>query len=445
MTETVAVVEPRPAKKQRVHSVEFWRFAFTAFVAIYHLEISLRGFALKLLPSGSTAVEFFFILAGFTMAMSAKRRSDALGDTPMASREAHKLAIDFVKGKLKAIYPILIVVLVIHIFFLNPGLTTLWSKIRAFMNDEWHLTFMVGTPFGYNNGMAVRGGIAALTPLWFLTELILVGYIYTYLINKNYNFMAWAAPAIALLGYIMFTLFIVYEQHFDPLGFSSAYNPRPQAGYSILDFAAPMGFLNSGTVHALAEMAMGISIFQLYDYLSKKKWRLPGKILLQAIELFALYRFFSLLFFAPLGLENFKRVLYIMVIVVLAFLNKTWLSRALNNIVSKGLGKISLTMYLIHWPLAMVYMSFVSALKAWAVKGMGNFDSFAIGLWNTLQDACKYDAAARSFTMTATDVVLYLLLVLAASVAITAFIAIVRKIAVALYGKYRSSCVVASN
>jgi len=409
------ITEIKPIKKKRVHSVEFWRFVFTALVAIYHLEISLRGFTLKLMPSGTTAVEFFFILAGFTMAMSAKRRSDKLGGLPMSTREAHKLAINYVKDKLKAIYPILIIVLIVHIFFLSTGFTTFGQRIKAFLNDEWHMTFMIGTPFGYNNGGASRGGIAALTPFWFLTELLLVGYIYTFLVNKNFNLMTWASPAIALLGYIFFTL----------------------NSSSILEFYSKMGFLNAGTVHALSEMAMGISIFQLYEYLSNKKWRLPGKILLQVIELFAIVRFFMLVFFAPLGLENFKRVLYLMVIIVFSFLNKTWLSNALNNFVSKGLGKISLAMYLIHWPLAMVYVSFIGFLKTHVAGSLGS-DPNAVGFWNALENACVYDYKTRGFNLTATDAVIYLLMVIGSAIIITLLIAVLKYVSKLLYGKYRA-------
>ena len=61
-----------PAGQKRVSAVEFWRFVFTVMVSLYHLEI----FFMKksLFPSGSGAVEFFFVLAGFLLAMGAEKR-----------------------------------------------------------------------------------------------------------------------------------------------------------------------------------------------------------------------------------------------------------------------------------------------------------------------------------------------------------------------------------
>ena len=73
--EAAVLPQPQPQaqpKRKRVSAVEFWRFVFTVMVSLYHMEI----FFMKktLFPSGSGAVEFFFVLAGFTLAMSAERR-----------------------------------------------------------------------------------------------------------------------------------------------------------------------------------------------------------------------------------------------------------------------------------------------------------------------------------------------------------------------------------
>ena len=67
-------------KKRRISSVEFWRFVFTVMVSLYHLEI----FFMKksLFPSGSGAVEFFFVLAGFLLGMGAEKRHLARGGRP---------------------------------------------------------------------------------------------------------------------------------------------------------------------------------------------------------------------------------------------------------------------------------------------------------------------------------------------------------------------------
>jgi peptidoglycan/LPS O-acetylase OafA/YrhL len=96
--------------RSRASTAEFWRFAFTVLVCLYHLEIFFVR--RELLISGSSAVEFFFLLAGFLMAKSAARAMEGRTE-PVSVREAHAKALDFVKKKLKAIYPILIIVLLL--------------------------------------------------------------------------------------------------------------------------------------------------------------------------------------------------------------------------------------------------------------------------------------------------------------------------------------------
>ena len=75
-----------PKKSRRVASVEFWRFLFTVLVCLYHFEILFPK--RKLFLSGSSAVEFFFVLAGFTIAMSAAHKMERQIE-PVTTRQAH--------------------------------------------------------------------------------------------------------------------------------------------------------------------------------------------------------------------------------------------------------------------------------------------------------------------------------------------------------------------
>jgi peptidoglycan/LPS O-acetylase OafA/YrhL len=387
---------PAP-KKGRVSSVEFWRFAFTVMVAVYHFEIFFMSMQ-KRLPSGSTAVEFFFILAGFTMAMSASRRMDARQGLPMTTREAHALAIKYVRDKLTAIYPILAVTLVITIVIIPAG--SFLSKLGNLMNSEWEWLFMVGTPMGYDNGAA------PLVPLWFLTQLLVVGYAYTFLMYRKHDAAMFAAPLIAVLGYIFFTL----------------------NSSNILDFYVKMGAFNAGTVHALSEMAMGIALYQIYAHLKKRNLSRMAVYLLTALELYAIYRYLALTFFQQVGIDNFRRLPYIMIIVLTSFLNVTFLSKILNNSVSKALGRISLTMYLIHFPMATVYFN----MKMWtAMNFMNNpiagqlfsfFNGMGMGGFGT--------------GLTFRDAFTYIVFVILVSLLITIFIAAFRRFAAPLLRQF---------
>jgi hypothetical protein len=72
-------------------------------------------------------------------------------------------------------------------------------------------------------------------------------------------------------------------------------------------------------------MAAGISIHQLYAYLKKHDWKLFGIIICQLLELFAIYRFAALTINAPVGIDNFRRIPYLLIIILLSFLNITFL------------------------------------------------------------------------------------------------------------------------
>ena len=392
-----------PLKQPRVYSVEFWRFAFTVIVALYHLEIYYQK---KLMPSGTSAVEFFFILAGFTIAMSAARRVEHRGKRETDSREAHALALDYLKKKLKAIYPLLALTLVIALVVIpvfGLGFTfsfgapapepsfgaKLLDGLKSLINSEWEWLMMVGTPAGFNNETAIS---APIVPLWFLTQLLLVGYLYTFLVNRKYDLMMFLAPVISVIG---FTFFLLNSEH-------------------NLDFYIKMGLFNAGTVRALTQMAMGISIFQIYQRITSRDWSLFGKIILQLLELFAIYRYCALTFGAQLGMDNFKRIPYILIIILLSFSNVTLLSKLLNRKFMEKLGKLSLTMYLIHFPLASIYMNMVYSMKrnGSLTRALPNF------LFRSGGSAGWY----QSIPLSLGDVVMYLPFVIIISILMNLFI-----------------------
>lgn len=387
MTKTI------PARGERVMSVEFWRFLFTVLVSVYHLEIFFFS-GEKLFTSGTSAVEFFFILAGFTLAMSAKRRAGAL-ETPVTPKEAHGLARDYVKKKLKAIYPLLAVSLILGLIVYPLILThqnSMWylnaedGILKTLMNSEWEWLLLVGTPFGFNEGASTA------IPLWFLTALLVVGYAYTYAINRHYHFVRFAAPVIGILGYIFFTL----------------------NSNLLMDHVIQMGMFNAGTFHAIAEMSLGIFLFQIYEVLSQKRLNVFWRILLTVGELYAIYRLFALTFYQPVGFDNFRKVVYLMIIILFSFLNRTYFTRLLNNRVSRWLGGISLAMYLCHYQLIPIYMQTIANLKL-KLSILRLSSPVAKWLYPFVLDMGGTSGGYRAVAMSWKDMTAYLLLVIAVS------------------------------
>ena len=396
-----------PVKSRRIMSAEFWRFVFTVLVCLFHLEIYLGN--QTVFPSGSSAVEFFFVLAGFTMAMSAKR--NLAGRTePVTVREAHAKAVKYVTDKLKIIYPVLIVVMLLGM--LAPSFMPGESKLHMAMNTEWEWLMLVGTPFGCLEGNA------PLIPLWFLTVLLIVGYIYTYAIYKNYDFMKFAAPVLGILFYVFFAL----------------------NAEKILDFYILMGFINAGMVRGFAEMSFGMSIFWLYEYLSKKKLGVVCRSLLTLLLVYAVYRFFALTLHQSFGPDNYRRMVYILVIVLLSFLNADFITRGLNKLgpLWRRAGGITLTMYMCYIPVAFFYLYLVGTLKMklWPLATKPGFGKF---IWNILQDTGGRSAKFQPIPMTWKDIVFFLAMVIVTAILITLLIAAVKRfIARPLYARYKA-------
>jgi len=398
-------IETLAEKKPKIYGVEFWRFAFMMILALYHLEIMYPR-EVRLMPAGTTAVEFFFILAGFTIAMSASRRFTETGPRELTAQESHKMALDYLKKKLIAIYPVLAMGLVVSLVVIpmipslqfpafgahataqTPGFwERLLYQLRVLVTSDWEWLMMVGTPMGLLQTPDTLDFAAPILPLWFLTPLLVVGYFYTFLIHRKYDLMLFLAPIIAILGHVFFALHTPISLH----------------------FSMQMGLFDAATVRAISQMALGITVFQLYDHMVECEWTLLKKILLQVFQLFALWRFFDLTYQAGVGIDNFRRIPYAAIIILLAFLNVTFLSKLLNRKFMEHLGKLTLTMFIIHFPIALAYFSFMWRLRfppgiGAIFPGGGGYPGIPMFLRRTI----GINEFGRPISLSIADIVIYI-------------------------------------
>jgi hypothetical protein len=189
----------------------------------------------------------------------------------------------------------------------------------------------------------------------------------------------------------------------------------------MIEHSIKMGFLNAGTLRAIGEMSLGISMFTLYEYLSKKTLSKAWRVALSLLEVYAIYRFFALTLWQPVGLDNFRRLIYIMIIVLLSFLNVTAVTRVLNRPFARWLGSMSFIMYIAHYPLITIFMK---ALADWKLKLLTSGDANSLAIWKLIQDTGGYDSSGRIIEMTGMDMILYIGYVLAVAIAIKIVIAL---------------------
>ncbi len=376
--------------RKRVASVEFWRFVFTFLVSLYHFEIFFPK--RKLFLSGSSAVEFFFVLAGFTIAMAAAHKRERQLE-PYTTRQAHLLAIDFVKKKVIAIWPVIFIWAILYIATVDTTMLFGKTLLDVILNLEWELLFMVGTPFGFNYGFAPN------IPLWFLTCLMVMGYIYTFAINRYYDGTRFAAPVIGIFLYILFGL----------------------EATSTLDHNIQVGFSTAGMIKGAAEMALGITMYQVYEVLSKKEVTIPMRVITTIIQIFAIIRLYQLIIGAYVSMDNYRRIIYIMIIIVTSFLNVTPIDRVLNNKFSILLGKISLPMYITHYTLITFWMGKLMKLKGDLMFKMSSSKSAEM-LYNFLKGTGGYDEKFRQIPMTFKDAALYMGLVILVAIVVTVIV-----------------------
>ncbi len=384
-----------PKKHNRVASVEFWRFLFTFLVSLYHFEIYFPK--RKLFLSGSSAVEFFFVLAGFTIAMAAAHKREKQLE-PCTTRQAHLLAIDFIKKKFIAIWPVLFIWAILYVVTLDTNTLFGKSLIDVILNLEWELLFLVGTPFGFNYGFAPN------MPLWFLTCLMVMGYIYTFAINRYYDGTRFAAPIIGIFLYILFGL----------------------EAMSTLDHNIKVGFSTAGMVKGAAEMALGITMYQVYEVLSKRKVTIPMRVIVTIIQIFSIIRLYQLIIGAYVSMDNYRRIIYIMAIVVTSFLNVSPIDRVLNNKFSVLLGKISLPMYITHYTLINFWFAQLMKIKGDLMFKM-MYSPSAEALYKFLEGTGGYDKNFRQIPMTFKDAALYMGMVIIVAIAVTVIVELGRK------------------
>jgi peptidoglycan/LPS O-acetylase OafA/YrhL len=330
---------------RRNGAVEFWRYAFAVFAALYHFEKTYEmmpwmASARRVASVGFIGVEFFFILAGFLIAESDKKRVLSGAPERMNFADAGREAWDYARSRIKTVYPTLAAVLVIFTLILHSGGWV--GRLRDFMNLEWEALLLGGTSFAWGDP---ESPALFLIVSWFLTDLIISGFFMTLFIRMRRDVMRLVAPFAAILlyslfGHKSFDLYIGHELY---------------------------GFLSGGMIRAVAGMFLGLTSNILYTKLAAVKLGAVKRALLSLVEIYAIYRLFSLCWNQEIGVDNYRVLVYISAILIFSFTRKTAVSVILNNPVSRFLGGVSLTVYLFHWRFLETF--FTIKMKFWASGG----------------------------------------------------------------------------
>ncbi|MDR1589454.1 MAG: acyltransferase family protein [Oscillospiraceae bacterium] len=368
-------------------AIEFWRYAFAVFAALYHFEkvyemMPWMASVRRVASVGFIGVEFFFILAGFLIAETDKRRVLAGAPERMSFADAGREAWDYARSRIKTVYPTLAAVLIIFSLILRSG--GLAERLRDFMNLEWEALILGGTSFAWGDP---ESPALFLIVSWFLTDLIISGFFITLFIRMRRDVMRVIAPFAAILLYSLFG-----HKSFDLY-----------LGHELY------GFLSGGMVRSLAGMFLGLTANILYTKLAAANLGAVKRALLSLVEIYAIYRLFSLGWNQEIGVDNYRILVYIPVIIIFAFTSKTAVSRILDNPVSRLLGGVSLAVYLFHWRFLETF--FTLKMKLWAsVDGLMTLSKLLRQPYSQIQKLVNTPAC---------DLVMYIVAVTICSIALT--------------------------
>ena len=246
--------------KKRNVFIDLWRVVFALIVVCFHA----RDFYVKspYFVAGHMAVEFFFILSGFLMNRSVKKEEQQLPIVSTKNLGDHTLR--FICKKFKSIYPYFLFAFVVifaeKAIFLKKSFSQI---IHDFLFSIWELLFI--SEAGLSKPVYRING-----PAWYLSALFIgMLIIYPIMRNRRRLFALVIAPltAVFLLSYLM------------------------QTYKTIISAVWKYSLLSSFTLkRAIAEICVGIFIYELYEKMRKFDWTAFAKVIFIVLE-FAGYFF----------------------------------------------------------------------------------------------------------------------------------------------------------
>lgn len=300
--------------KARNGKIEFLRFVFCLSVLIFHGANAMTDGKHRIFFSGRLGVEFFFLVSGALMAAAAEKlisRNDSLN----IGLETEK----FLWRKIKSLYP---VVLVAHFLTLFVGALYKDIGLRAFVVriiksiPSLFLISQTGMDMSRVNGV------------WYLSAMLIAMAVLFPLLLRYYDYMRKVGSlliGLMLTGILMINTNNLASPH-----------------------AAMGGIILKGTVRGLAEIALGIFVYEMSGELKKIPFNTTGRLLVAAIELLLYGIILAYIMFHRGSKYDFLIVLALTAALTISFSGAAWGHDLFNNRFCYFLGKTTLYLYLGH-------------------------------------------------------------------------------------------------
>ena len=351
--------------KKRNVAIEVWRF-FTAIAIVgFHIGWIIarscngsNGYFMT--PSntwffGSSEVLLIFtITAGYFMVSHFKKLAK---DPKYNERSAMSRAGEYTWTRIKALLPVLILGYILGVVicttFFYPDYT-MKDVLSMLVNSVWEFLGFHAT------GLRSLGGefFNLNGPLWFISAMIIVGYFIYWGLCKNEEVTSgFVAPLITifLAGWWSFTDTRAAQTAWSTFGAQLASSNG--MGGSATSATATVGF-NNGLIFVMLGMLIGVMLYYLIAKLKEHEFKSTwGLTILNVIAtvLLAWYIIYQPTYFE---LERWPVAFLCILVIGLSLLNKDKLTSLLNNDTTNGLfsylGSLSLYVYMLHYPVAIL-------------------------------------------------------------------------------------------
>lgn len=290
--------------KERNHFIDFMKFIFSFIIVAYHSWLFIGFEKPSLFKYGCFAVEFYFIVTGYLMMRSI--------DIKTNKTNAGISTLEFLKNKLKPIFPYILVSFIIGSVALFKG--RLISDKILFSNSfilEILQLGVIGIDYYVNNAT------------WYISAMLIALFVlYPIAIKTKKNYPTLIAPLILLL-------FLILKFSLD---------------INILDPISKTNFGLNGLYRAFIYIPLGNILYKLTKKIKKCNFTNFGKIILTIIELTSYIVVILAMHYNLFG--DVLISILIAIAVMISFSSKSYTYKYLNFKIFEKLGKFGFIMYL---------------------------------------------------------------------------------------------------
>lgn len=320
-------------------TIDFLKFLFALMTVAYHGTIFYGDVTEKrFFLSGYIAVEFYFLVSGYTLAArAAKDQNPSIFNSNL----------EMIQSKILRIFPYIFAsCLVANIFYLSDAVS-----LRALSNN---LYFSVSDILGLQ--MLGFPTFPATGVAWYLSALFFVSFLIYPILRKNREmFTKYIAPvsALLLLGLI---------EKLAATGTDGAGLAGPGEWWAVA---------HKGLLRGYADISLGCVAYELkryFDSLNKKSFM---------FAFFEIFGYALTIFYGVLQFSHDNRDFFIplplLLSVAVTFSNKSVLNRFFTHPIFNKLGVLSLSVYLSHFYLR----KRITYFFPWLSPGVNTFQLYA--------------------------------------------------------------------